>query len=70
MNKLWIKHSYLSAKCCIEDFLDNSDTNPEPYERLDVMGLFETSWMIYPYHKYADQNNNHYGYYSNEQTMD
>ena len=65
MNKLWINHSYYSAECCLDDFLDNNNTNLEQFEHLDVMGLFETSWMIYPYHN--DQiNKNHYGYPGNE----
>lgn len=69
MNELWIEHSHYSSNCCLEDFLDNHNTDLEQFEHLDVMGLFETSWMIYPYHN-DQENNNSYGYPDYEQTMD
>jgi len=44
MNKLWIEASHYEAKCYrrnsrIADGLDR-------YEYLDIIGLFETGWMI------------------------
>lgn len=45
MNKLWIEHSHNDAIAFQEDRLVNKDRTA----RLDIMGLFETCWMIYPH---------------------
>lgn len=64
MNKLWVEHSHDSAECCREDLLDNYSVDfLEKFEYLDVIGLFETSWMIYDHRPAAD---GAYGYPSDE----
>lgn len=65
MNKRWIEASHESAECCREEFLDNHTVELPRFEYLDTIGLFETSWMIYEYHK-----DTRYGYPYNEQKMD
>jgi len=62
MNKLWIEHSHYGAECCRDDFLDDGFVDLQRFEYLDTIGLFETSWMIYDYHKERDE----YGYPNNE----
>lgn len=62
MNKLWIEHSHDSAECWRDDFLGGDPDDLEWFEYLDTIGLFETSWMIYGYHKERPE----YGYPSNE----
>ena len=65
MNNLWIGHSHESAEYVRDDFLDNSVDDLKWFEYLDVIGCFETSWMIYEFHP----NKIEYGY-PNEQLMD
>jgi len=56
MNKRWIEHSHLSA-----DHYDvTNNPNLKQVRELDMMGLFETSWMIYKHP------GNIYGYPNNE----
>ncbi len=64
MNKQWIEDSYLSTTHGRdEDDLDR-------FEYLDMIGLYETCWMIYDFDDYTEHDKNHYGYPSNEQIMD
>lgn len=62
MNKIWIEHSHNSAEYCRDDFLDEEDDDLEWFEYLDIIGLFETSWLIYGHHKERPE----YGYPNNE----
>jgi len=62
MNEQWIKASHDNAKCCREDFLGDGFTDLQGFEYLDTIGLFETSWMIYKYHRERRE----YGYPNNE----
>jgi len=62
MNKLWIEDSHFSAVSYREELLDNHNVHLERYEYLDTIGLFETSWMVYDYHKTRRE----YGYPNNE----
>ena len=46
MNKNWIAASFSVGNHCRNGIF----TRPlELFEYLDVMGLFETSWMVYPH---------------------
>lgn len=58
MNKLWVKHSHNDATTFRADRLVNKDR----IARLQVIGLFETYWMIYKHHKKRPE----YGYPNNE----
>jgi len=62
MNKLWIDHGYNTASRCREDLLNHTIVLRR-FECLDVIGLFETCWMIYEHHNNRDRD---YGYPSNE----
>ena len=63
MNKLWIEHSYYDAILrCEDDPLIGIDKLAQ-FEYLDVMGLYETSWMVYEHEKQAKDE---YGYPNNE----
>ena len=44
MNKEWISDSYKNAIC----FRDERNVSVTVY--LDIVGLFETSWMTYKHH--------------------
>jgi len=59
MNKLWIEHGYNTVSRCRKE-LSNQTIVLRGFEYLDVIGLFETSWMIYPHHNNFNPNN--YGY--------
>ncbi len=43
MNDKWIAHSHLSA----EHYSINDKPNIKQVRELDMVGLFETSWMIF-----------------------
>ena len=52
MNKKWIRHSHVSA----EHYSKNDKPNLKQVRELDMVGLFETSWMIF------DHQSSMYGY--------
>ena len=58
MNERWIEDSHDNAKCCREVVLNCGSVGLEKFECLDIVGLFETSWMIYQCH----EGENKYGY--------
>lgn len=62
MNKLWVEHGYNTSSRCRKDLL-NHNIVLQRFEYLDVIGLFETCWIIYEYHNNKDRN---YGYPRNE----
>jgi len=43
VNKKWIEHSHLS----VEHYSTNDKPNIKQVRELDMVGLFETSWMIF-----------------------
>jgi len=60
MNKLWIKHSHHEAITHRNEGPPFDSDHFVGYEYLDMMGLFETSWMIYEYH--GSEDDHEYGY--------
>ena len=56
MNEKWIEHSHLS----VNHYDVNDKPNIKKVRELDMVGLFETSWMIF-YHP-----GKIYGYPTNE----
>lgn len=64
MNKLWIEASHYHARLYRRRFLpdDSKDSRCSIYEYLDVMGLYETGWMVYDFIKYHEREKDKYGY--------
>ena len=65
MNNLWIEDSHYEANRCRKRISHDIDTL-DKFEYLDMMGLFETCWMIHDFDDYTEHDKNHYGYPSNE----
>jgi len=66
MNKQWIEASHYHANHYRRVFsLGKEGGRPPTYEYLDVIGLFETGWIIYDFDKYNDERDK-YGYPGNE----
>jgi len=61
MNKLWIEHSYDAALFLRRENISIDAVELFKYEYLDVMGLYETSWMVYNF-KDCEENKDRYGY--------
>jgi len=61
MNERWIEHSHDDALIQRRDDPLFSADELSRYEYLDMLGLFESSWMIFDH-----DNNSGYGYPVNE----
>jgi len=63
MNEQWIEASLYHAIHYRSKFLpaNERDFRYPLYEYLDVMGMYETGWMIYDFDKYKNERNK-YGY--------
>ncbi|KKK55385.1 hypothetical protein LCGC14_3075060 [marine sediment metagenome] len=64
MNKQWIEDSHLNVERCRmeswhEDGLDR-------FEYLDIIGLYETCWMVFDFDDYTEHDKGHYGYPNDE----
>jgi len=58
MNKQWIEASHFHARSYSRRIFlsDSEEYRRHPtYEYLDIMGLFETGWMIYDFDTYANE---------------
>ncbi len=61
MNKQWIEASHYHARLYREPAPFSGDKRYYIFEYLDVMGLFETSWMVYDFDKY-ERERSKFGY--------
>lgn len=60
MNNQWIRDCHIGAECWWE--VDGLDV----FEYLDIIGLYETCWMITDFDDYTEHDKGHYGYPNNE----
>jgi len=63
MNKQWIEDSYLSAGRCRNEYWPD---DLDGFDHLDMVGLYETCWMITDFDDYTEHDKGHYGYPNNE----
>lgn len=66
MNKQWIQDSHLSVERCRKESWHEDDDGLDRFEYLDMIGLYETCWMILDFDDYTEHDKGHYGYPSNE----
>ena len=63
MNKQWIEDSHLSADRCRNEYWPD---DLDGFDHLDMVGLYETCWMITDFDDYTEHDKGHYGYPNNE----
>lgn len=62
MNKQWIEASHYHARLYRRASRSGSDEQLYIYEYLDIMGLFETGWIVYDFDQYERTERNKFGY--------
>ncbi len=64
MNEQWIEASHYHAGRYRRSFfsLTRKGEHLPTYEYLDVMGMYETGWMVYDFDTYDEYERNKYGY--------
>ena len=65
MNKRWIQDSHLNAERCRKECWWEVG-GLDVFEYLDMIGLYETCWMIHDFDDYTEHDKGHYGYPNNE----
>lgn len=66
MNKRWIEDSYLNAIRCRQEFWDVIDDGLDRFEYFDMIGLYETCWVVFDFDDMTEHDKGHYGYPNNE----
>ena len=66
MNKLWIEDCHDNAKRCLKELWHEDADGLDRFEYLDMIGLYETCWMVSDFDDYTEHDKGHYGYPNNE----